>query len=178
MKNFIYLFVVVTIIFSSCTKEEGCTDSLAINFNVDAENDDGSCEYGVVGGEWVTQSITTSGSMTVSLAGITMLDSTINYTETNPDSLEPYKLIFNENSSYLEYDYSNNAVGGGTWSTSGNELIINTLYDGADTTLVLTVNSLNKNNVSLSLNLSESSSEMGMTISYDINQTINSNRIW
>ena len=42
----------------------------------------------------------------------------------------------------------------------------------------LIVNSLNKNNVSLSLNLSESSSEMGMTISYDINQTINSNRIW
>ena len=174
MKNFIYLFVVVTIIFSSCTKEEGCTDSLAINFNVDAENDDGSCEYGVVGGEWVTQSITTSGSMTVSLAGIIMLDSTINYTETNPDSLEPYKLIFNENSSYLEYDNSNNAVEGGTWSTSGNELTINT----PDTTLVLIVNSINKNNVSLSLNLSESSSDMGMTISYDINQTINSNRIW
>ena len=101
MKKFIYLFFTITIIFSSCSKEEGCTDSLAINYNVDAENDDGSCEYGVVGGEWVTQSITTSGSMTVSLAGITMLDSAINYTETNADSLEPYKLIFNENSSYL-----------------------------------------------------------------------------
>ena len=174
MKKFIYFFVVITIIFSSCTKEEGCTDSLAINFNVDAENDDGSCQYGVAGGEWITQSITTSGSMTVSIAGITILDSTINYTETNPDSLEPYKLIFNENNSYTEYNYSNNAVEVGTWSTSGNELTINS----PDTTLVLIVNSLNKNNVSLSLNLSESSNDMGMTISYDINQTINSNRVW
>ena len=40
------------------------------------------------------------------------------------------------------------------------------------------VNSINKNNVSLSLNLSESSSDIVMTISYDTNHTINSNRVW
>lgn len=31
--------------FVSCKKEEGCTDSTALNFNSDAEEDDGSCEY-------------------------------------------------------------------------------------------------------------------------------------
>ncbi len=32
-------------VFTSCTKKEGCTDPAAINFDVDAQNDDGSCKY-------------------------------------------------------------------------------------------------------------------------------------
>lgn len=32
-------------IFTSCSKEEGCTDPAATNFNIDAEKDDGSCLY-------------------------------------------------------------------------------------------------------------------------------------
>jgi hypothetical protein len=31
--------------FSSCTKEQGCTDPNSVNFNPDAEEDDGTCEY-------------------------------------------------------------------------------------------------------------------------------------
>ena len=37
----------MTIFTTGCAKEEGCTDPLATNFNADAEEDDGSCEYAV-----------------------------------------------------------------------------------------------------------------------------------
>ena len=174
MKKFIYIFFAVSILSVSCTKEEGCTDSFATNFNIDAENDDGSCVFGVAGGSWITQSIATTGSMSVTFGGFTILDSTINYTETNPDSLDPYKLTMTENGSYTQYDVANNAVEGGTWSVSGNQLTLNT----PDTILVLTVNSIDRDNISLSLNLIESTSEMGMEIDYNIIQTVNSLREW
>lgn len=35
-------------LFTSCSKEEGCTDPAATNFNVEAEKDDGSCQYAVI----------------------------------------------------------------------------------------------------------------------------------
>lgn len=48
MKNLIKTTLVILLcglIFTSCSKEEGCTDPAATNFNVDAEKDDGSCVY-------------------------------------------------------------------------------------------------------------------------------------
>lgn len=33
------------VVFTSCSKKEGCTDPVANNFNVEAETDDGSCAY-------------------------------------------------------------------------------------------------------------------------------------
>jgi len=176
MKNFIYLFFAIAFVFSSCTKEEGCTDSLATNFNIDAENDDGSCIYGFAGGEWITQSITASGSMTASMMGIPIMDSIINYTETNPDSIAPYKLVFNDNGTYMEYDNSNTVLEGGTWTANSDELTINT----PDTTLVLSINSLEKNSASFSINFVENTTDpiMGININVDFTQTINSNRNW
>ena len=176
MKKFIYFFFAFSIVFFSCTKEEGCTDPLATNFNVDAENDDGSCIFGLAGGEWITQSITSTGSLTATMMGIPLLDSTINYTETNPDSLEPYKLVINDNGTYMEYDNSNNVVEGGTWSSTSDQLTINT----PDTTLVLNINSLDKNQASFSINFVENSTDptLGITFNIDLTQTINSNRSW
>jgi hypothetical protein len=49
MKKIIYLFLTVSLIFSSCKKEEGCKDAQATNYNADAEEDDGSCLYNITG---------------------------------------------------------------------------------------------------------------------------------
>jgi len=61
MKKIIYLFLVLPLIFSSCAKEEGCTDSQAINYNSDAEEEDESCTYSIVG-VWEWQSATQNGT--------------------------------------------------------------------------------------------------------------------
>tara|TARA_B100001559_G_scaffold276649_1_gene247702 strand:+ start:202 stop:699 length:498 start_codon:yes stop_codon:yes gene_type:complete len=54
--NFYFLtFFTLLFIFNSCEKEDdnetikGCTDSLACNYNENAADDDGSCEYAVEG---------------------------------------------------------------------------------------------------------------------------------
>jgi len=47
MKKLIYLLMAVSLVFTACKKEveEGCTDASAINFNPNAEENDGSCLY-------------------------------------------------------------------------------------------------------------------------------------
>jgi hypothetical protein len=70
MKKILYLFLTVSLIFSSCKKEEdevvtptvisGCTDSDATNYNASATNDDGLCEYDITG-VWETTSSVLNG---------------------------------------------------------------------------------------------------------------------
>jgi len=69
MKKLLYLFLTVSLIFSSCKKEEedntpttvqGCTDSDATNYNANATNDDASCLYDV-SGVWETTSAILNG---------------------------------------------------------------------------------------------------------------------
>ena len=49
MKKLLLILLCLPFIFSSCSKQQGCTDSLATNFNINAEEEDGSCIYGIVG---------------------------------------------------------------------------------------------------------------------------------
>lgn len=37
--------LIIGTVLTSCSKEEGCTDPAATNFNIDADKDDGSCKY-------------------------------------------------------------------------------------------------------------------------------------
>ena len=46
--RFIYFIIIITLSFTSCKKNQGCTDSAAINYAWEANRDDGSCQYVVV----------------------------------------------------------------------------------------------------------------------------------
>jgi len=198
MKKIFYLFIITSFIFTSCKKEQGCTDPLAYNYNINAEEDNNSCIYdgctdilatnyspsatidngdcifSISGGSWINQSIEYNGTMTVTFMNIPVVDSTINYIETNPDSLEPYKLTINDNNTYTEFDQSNNSIEDGTWSLSGDQLTINT----PDTTLVLTILSIEKNTLSMDIDFIESGSDEGTNYSINLTQKMNFNREW
>lgn len=46
MKKIIFLFLLVSVVFSSCKKDiGGCMDIESLNYNSEATIDDGSCEY-------------------------------------------------------------------------------------------------------------------------------------
>ena len=68
MKKTIYLFLAVSFIFSSCKKEEGCTEPIAVNYNSDAEDDDGSCLYDIIG-SWSATTVVIDTSVTVTING-------------------------------------------------------------------------------------------------------------
>lgn len=79
------LFLGLTLIsfttLTSCTKTPGCTDPLASNFNVDANEEDGSCEYddSVITGE-LTEDQTWTADRTYVLQGKVVVPSGVTLT--------------------------------------------------------------------------------------------------
>ncbi len=49
MKKLLLILLCLPLLFSSCKKEEGCTDSIATNYNAEAEEEDGSCIFDILG---------------------------------------------------------------------------------------------------------------------------------
>jgi len=110
MKKILYLFLTVSLIFSSCKKEEdevvtptvisGCTDSDATNYNANATNDDGLCEYDI-SGVWETTSSVLNG---VELMGGPLT------------ALELYYFFTDGTLGTENYDESGNLWGYGEWN--------------------------------------------------------------
>ena len=63
-----YSALAATTVLVSCSKEEGCTDSKALNFNSDAEEDDGSCKYGCTNADIDPNDVTENGTQVVRIS--------------------------------------------------------------------------------------------------------------
>lgn len=96
-KNLFILIVLFgAIVFSSCSKKEGCTDPSSINYDPNAEKDNGTCLYKVP-----TTPVATSGSLTFTFAhhfaGTTVTSADFNlfnYVNANDDTLSISKLRY------------------------------------------------------------------------------------
>ena len=69
LAKYILFFTILTFVFSSCSKDDdsndndpvaGCIDPQAVNYNPDANTDDGSCQYSILG-SWEIVSYTLEG---------------------------------------------------------------------------------------------------------------------
>ncbi len=85
-------------------------DTIATNYNPDAEVDEGNCTYGIVGGSWITNSEVVDIHMVATMGGMVVMDSTWTETETNKDSMETVTLKFSDNGDFNAWDNNNNLV--------------------------------------------------------------------
>ena len=157
MKKLLYTLLAVSFIFTACKKEEGCTDAIATNYNADAEDDDNSCIYSIVG-TWSPTSAAVIAN--VSMSDITLLDTS--YTMTPSD--EDWDLTD------VEFTADGQRIMDGEsipYSHSGNTLTIT--EDGETETNTCTVTSTD-----MVVILNDSEVEDGMTITSDI--TLNHTR--
>jgi len=142
MKKIIYVLFAVSILFTACKKEEGCMDTIATNYNPDAEVDEGNCTYGIVGGSWITDSEVVDIHMVATMGGMVVMDSTWTETETNKDSMESVIQKFWDNGDFKSWDNNNNLVDNGTWVQSGTTVTITT-----DTVIVGEIISVTETNL-------------------------------
>ena len=135
MKKRLYLFLVLPLLFSSCAKEEGCTDPLASNYNADAEDNDGSCLYSVIA-TWNLNSYTVDGINVMS------------------SLLDPYIVsgtwTVSANGTYstnIVYSDASVLLGAGTWALIGTSIFAITDVDGTEN---WTITQLDGNTMELS----------------------------
>ena len=158
MKKLLYTLLAVSFIFTACKKEEGCTDAIATNYNADAEDDDNSCIYSIVG----TWSPTSAAiKYTVTMGGMTLMDTSYTMTPTDPE------WEFTD----VEFTADGQMIMGGesiSYSHSGN--VLTTTEDGETETNTCTFTSTD---MVVIINDSEED-DMGMTSTSEI--TLNSTR--
>lgn len=162
MKKIIYTLFAVSILFTACKKEEGCMDTIATNYNPDAELDEGNCTYGIVGGSWITNSEVVDIHMVATMGGMVVMDSTWTETETNKDSMETVTLKFSDNGDFNAWDNNNNLVDNGTWVQSGTTITVTT-----DTVMVGEIISVTKTNLVHKVVGSQIINDMGIDFDID-----------
>ena len=170
MKKTLYILLAALFTLTACKKEQGCMDAIATNYNSDAEEDDNSCIYNLIGGSWLTISTQEEGSVSATMMGVTVFDSS--WTNIETDSLEPYRLKFNSDGSAQSYLSDESIEETLNWSQSGNQLTIT----DSDSSFTLTVLSVDDKNSSLLMSFSETDNDDGMIVTYSIQQTLNFTR--
>ena len=157
MKKLLYLFLSVSFIFTACKKEQGCTDAIATNYNDDAEDDDNSCIYSIVG-TW--SPIHAEVNYSASMAGMIIMDTS--YTTTPSDQEWDFtdvrftadgQMIMDGDT--IQYSYSGN--------------VLTTTEDGETETNTCTVTSTD-----MVVILNDTEEEDGMTLTSNV--TINHTR--
>jgi hypothetical protein len=115
MKKILLPVVGACVVLASCKKQEGCTDPVALNYNADAEKDDGSCTYGPDYTVPATYAFTDdAGNNTVDYNGqaqrLEMLSEMVTYMKTANTSGTALSAV------QLKAMYANNAY---TWTDAG-----------------------------------------------------------
>lgn len=171
MKKIIYLVLAVSFLFTACKKEEGCTDPIATNYNGDAEDDDGSCTFGIVG-VWTPYEVTVEANVTVTFAGATIQSFDTSYTQTALEAGIEGNIEFT-NSGTIITTNDMGALETDNYTTSGNTITITNSDDGETDVATYTVT---KTNLSFTISDNEIDDEMGMTTTSTYDMTINSTR--
>jgi len=131
MKKLLYTFLAVSIIFAACKKEDdtpvavnGCTDNTALNYNLNATNDNGSCTYDLVG-KWTATNVVIDSTLTVSYMGETIDSLSWSGSSTLTPQMvgTPTSLEFLSNGTV--YAVEDGETDTSDYSTNGNVLIVN-----------------------------------------------------
>ena len=165
MKKLILILLCLPLLFSSCKKEEGCTDPIAKNYNSDAELDNGSCDYGSIIGVWKPDSVIIYLlEKEFSLAGELLDSENFTYT-TSPESigLSGENLEFTSEGGTIIPFLWGNYIDTGSYIISGNTLSIFE-NDGSPSTVF--TYSTSSNHLILSRSMSET--DNGYDGTYDI----------
>ena len=128
MNKILYLFLVIPIVFSSCSKEEvsGCTDPQATNYDSSADISDNSCLYNI-NGVWGVDDYILNGVSLFSTSldiHITSMAITLNNNGTT------WTLAYYSDDSELNVY--------GTWSLAGTSQLIVTNDEGDSTSWTIT----------------------------------------